>query len=166
MKRRAYPSHVQEAIGAALAPPGAALRAGVALQGTMGDSDALRRSQTLVLDGFPSVAEVKLLGPNSGTANRYALGKARKAVQARVFVQVLRQGIRFAPPPVRVTLRYVMPDALHRDADNFAAIGKSVVDGLVKSQVLAGDNAARLTQAVEFVKERGARRLEVVIEEV
>jgi hypothetical protein len=31
---------------------------------------------------------------------------------------------------------------------------------------LAGDNAARLTQAVEFVKERGARRLEVVIEEV
>lgn len=121
-------------------------------------------SQTLVLDGFPTIGEVKTLGPNGGTSNRYALGKMRRAVQARVFVQVLRQGIRPVPPPVACTLRYVMPDDRHRDADNFAGIGKPVIDGLVKRQILAGDNAARLALRVEFVKEPGARRLEVVIE--
>lgn len=118
----------------------------------------------LILDDFPSVSAVALLGPNSGTANRYALGKARKAVQARVYVACLRQGIRPVAPPVALTLRYVFPDERHRDADNFAAIGKPVVDGLVKSLILAGDNAARLTQRIEFAKERGARRLEVVLE--
>jgi hypothetical protein len=121
--------------------------------------------QRLILEDFPSVADVKILGPNAGTANRYALSRARRAVHARVFVQVLRQGIRPVPPPVVLTLRYVMPDARHRDVDNFATIGKPVVDGLVKSSILAGDNAARLTQRVEIVCERGRRRLEVVIEE-
>lgn len=122
--------------------------------------------QTLILEDFPSVADVKLLGPNSGSANRYALGRARKAVQVRVCVAVLRQGIRSVPPPVHVILRYVMPDDIHRDADNFAAIGKPAIDGLVRSGILAGDNAARLTQRVEFVKERGRRALEIVLEPI
>jgi hypothetical protein len=120
--------------------------------------------QTLILDGFPSPYLVAKLGPNSGTINRYGLGRLRKDVQGWVKVAVLRQGIRPVPPPVRVTLRYVFPDARHRDADNFAVIGKPVVDGLVRSGILAGDNAARLTQRIEFVKEAGGRRLEVLIE--
>jgi hypothetical protein len=132
---------------------------------TMSDTTpAVSGRQTLILDNFPSVADVKILGPNSGTANRYALSKARKRVHARVWAAVLRQGIYRVAPPVHVTLRYVMPDEKHRDADNFAAIGKPVIDGLVKAQILAGDNAARLTQRIEFVKERGARRLEVLLE--
>jgi hypothetical protein len=109
------------------------------------------------------ILEVKLLGPNSGTANRYVLATARRHVQQGVWYAVREQGIRPVPPPAHVTLRYVMPDDKHRDADNFAAIGKPVIDGLVKSQILQGDNAARLTQRVEFVKERGARRLEIEI---
>lgn len=121
-------------------------------------------SQTLVLDGWPSPYMVATLGPNSGTINRYGLGRLRKDVQGMVKVAVVRQGIQPVPPPVRVTLRYVFPDARHRDADNFAVIAKPVMDGLVRSGVLAGDNAARLTQTVEFVKERGGRRLEVLIE--
>ncbi len=125
---------------------------------------AVTGRQTLILEDFPSVAEVRLLGPNSGTANRYALATARRHVQQGVWYAVREQGIRPVPPPAHVTLRYVMPDDKHRDADNFAAIGKPVIDGLVKSEILAGDNAARLTQRVEFVKEPGARRLEVVID--
>ena len=73
------------------------------------------------------------------------------------------QGIRPVPPPVRLTLRYVFSDARARDADNFAVIAKSVVDGLVKAGVLAGDNGARLSERIEFVKQAGARRLEIVI---
>jgi hypothetical protein len=38
------------------------------------------------------------------------------------------------------------------------------VIGLVKAGILAGDNAARLSERIEFVKEKGARRLEVVLE--
>ena len=128
--------------------------------GTLGPSEGPQR---LILDGFPSPYMVARLGPNSGTINRYGLGRLRKDVQGYVKIAVTRQGIRPVAPPVTVTLRYVMPDARHRDVDNFAAIGKPVVDGLVRSGILAGDNAARLTQRVEFVKEPGARRLEIVI---
>jgi hypothetical protein len=111
------------------------------------------------------VAQVRLLGPNSGATNRYALGRVRSAVQGLVKVQATKQRIRPVAPPVRLTLRYVFSDDRHRDADNFAVIAKPVVDGLVKSGVLSGDNAARLpTPAVEFVKERGARRLEIILE--
>ena len=120
-------------------------------------------SQRLILDDFPTPLHIRVLGPNGGTSNRYALSTMRGQVQARVKVEVLRQGIRPVPPPVRVTLRYVMPDKIHRDVDNFAAIGKPVIDGLVRSKVLAGDNAARLSQRVEFVYEKGRRRLEIIL---
>lgn len=119
--------------------------------------------QRLVLDGFPTTEQVRLLGPNAGTTNRYALQAARNAVKARVAVEVKVQRIRPVPPPVVLTLRYVFSDARHRDADNFAIVAKPVVDGLVKAGILAGDNAARLSERIEFVKEPGARRLEVEI---
>lgn len=122
------------------------------------------RRQVLVLDGFPSVRQVAVLGPNTSTANRYALGKMRKHVQERVKVEVGLQGIQPMRPPVKVTLRYVFADARHRDDGNFSLVAKPVLDGLVRSQILEGDNHARLQERVEFVKERGARRLEVVME--
>lgn len=121
--------------------------------------------QILILDDFPTPLQVRVLGPNSGSTNRYALSAMRGKVQAWVKVEVGRQGIRPVPPPARVTLRYVMPDRTHRDADNFAVIAKPVIDALVRSGVLVGDNFVRLSQRVEFVHEKKARRLEIVIEE-
>jgi hypothetical protein len=109
---------------------------------------------------------VARLGPNSGTINRYGLGRLRKDVQGFVKVAVDRQGIRPVAPPVRLILRYVFPDARHRDSDNFAVIGKPVVDGLVRAGILEGDNAARLIATVEFVKRPKQRRLEVVLNPV
>lgn len=118
----------------------------------------------MILEGFPSPLIVARLGPNSGTTNRYGLNRLRQQVQGWVKVAVDRQHIRPVAPPVMLVLRYVFPDARHRDADNFAVIAKPVVDGLVRSGILEGDNAARLTQRVEFVKQQGRRALEVVLE--
>jgi len=118
----------------------------------------------LTLDGFPTPGQVRVLGPNAGTSNRYALGTLRSHVQGRVKLEVRLQGIQPVPPPVRVTLRYVFSDNRHRDDGNFSLVAKPVLDGLVRSGILAGDNHARLRERVEFVKEAGARRLEVVIE--
>ncbi len=129
-----------------------------------GASRAAQGPQTLVLEGFPSTDQVRLLGPNAGTTNRYVLATTRRHVQQGVWDAVREPGIRPVPPPARLTLRYVFSDARHRDADNFAIVAKSVVDGLVKAGILAGDNAARLSERVEFVKEKGARRLEIVME--
>lgn len=135
-------------------------RAEVVSGATIGDSGG---SQTLVLDGFPSPYMVARLGPNSGTINRYGLGRLRKDVQGMVKVAVTLQGIRPVPPPAAVTLRYVFGDARHRDPDNFAIIAKPCIDGLVRAGILAGDDGARLTQRVEFVKEPGSRRLEIIV---
>lgn len=120
--------------------------------------------QRLVLDGFPTIAQVRALGPNSSVGNRYAVSRLRQSVKANTAVEARRQGIRRVPSPALLTLRYVFSDARARDQDNFAVIAKPVVDALVKAKLLDGDDAARLTCRVEFVKEPGARRLEVVLE--
>jgi hypothetical protein len=119
--------------------------------------------QTLILDGFPTAAQVRLLGPNGGHGNRYAVSTCRQNVKARVKIEVGRQGIVPVSPPVQVILRYVMPDRRARDEDNFAAIAKPVIDGLVKAGILEGDDSKRLTECVVFGKVTGVRRLEVVL---
>jgi hypothetical protein len=121
-------------------------------------------TQVIVLDGFPTTAQVRLLGPNSGHRNRYAVSACRQFVKGWAKLEAGRQGIVPVAPPVRVTLRYVMPDARVRDEDNFAIVGKSAIDGLVKAGILAGDDSKRLTERVVFVISPGARRLEIVIE--
>lgn len=120
--------------------------------------------QTLVLADFPTPMQVRVLGPNAGTANRYALNTMRQRVQGVVGTEVKRQGIRPVEPPCVIVLRYVVPDIRERDEDNFGIIAKPVVDGLVRAKILAGDDARRLKRRIEFVKERGARRLEIVLE--
>jgi hypothetical protein len=124
------------------------------------------RSQTLVFNGFPSVSQAKMLGPNGGTWSPYVVNRVRKRIHETVKMLALLQEIRPMRPPVLVTLRYVFGEDRQRDADNFAVVGKPVIDGLVRAGVLEGDDAKRLTERVEFVVERGARRLEVILEEV
>lgn len=146
--------------------PGGAQGASTAKNGSVATRQNMTvHIQRLVLDGFPTTEQVRVLGPNRGTTNRYVLATARRHVQQGVWYAVREQGIRPVPPPVVLTLRYVFSDARHRDADNFAIVAKPVVDGLVKAGILAGDNAARLSERIEFVKEPGARRLEVEIRE-
>lgn len=120
-------------------------------------------TQTLILDGFPSAEVVRLLGPNSGHGNRYAVSAYRQVLKGWVKIQAERQGIKPVRPPVDVTLRYVFADARARDVDNFALIGKPILDGLVKAGILEGDDAKRLREQVVFVVEKHARRLEVVL---
>jgi hypothetical protein len=120
-------------------------------------------TQTLVLNGFPSAAAVRLLGPNSGHGNRYAVSACRQLVKGWVKIEADRQGIRPVRPPVDVTLRYVFAGNRARDIDNFAMIGKPILDGLVKAGILEGDDAKRLREQVVFVVEKHARRLEVVL---
>jgi hypothetical protein len=119
--------------------------------------------QTLILDRFPSTAAVRLLGPNSGHGNRYAVSACRQFVKGWAYLEARRQGIRPVQPPVDVTLRYVFADNRARDVDNFAMIGKPILDGLVKAGILEGDDAKRLREQVVFVVEKHARRLEVVL---
>jgi hypothetical protein len=123
-------------------------------------------SQLLVLDGFPTVRQVALLGPNSGTFSPFKVDAVRQAIAGRVRLETIMQRTRPVRPPARLTLRYVVGDARARDRDNFALVGKPILDGLVRSEILAGDDAARLDLRVEFRVERGARRLEVVLETV
>jgi hypothetical protein len=149
-------------VRAELAPTGA--RRGPPPRTTaVGTAERPDGPQTLILDGFPTIYQVAALGPNTSTMNRYGLGRIRRDIQGRAKIEADRQHIRPVPPPVVVTLRYVFSDSRHRDVDNFTIIAKPVIDGLVKAGILAGDNAARLRQRVEFVKEPGARRLEVVL---
>jgi hypothetical protein len=120
-------------------------------------------TQTLILEGFPTTEIVRLLGPNSGHGNRYAVSACRQFVKGLVKIEAEYQGIRPVRPPVDVTLRYVFADGRARDVDNFAVIAKPVIDGLVKAGILEGDDAKRLRERVVFVIEKHARRLEVVL---
>lgn len=120
--------------------------------------------QTLILDDFPTLEQQDLLGPNNGS-RRWAVAEERKRVQATTGVEVKRQGIRPLGPPVNVVYTFVVPDRARRDWDNYALICKPVQDGLVKSGVLVGDHYAVLTAQVAFRVERGARRLEITLEQ-
>jgi hypothetical protein len=151
-----------DAAGATRVALGATERRPGAVEASSVDSGPLR--QVLVLDGFPTPGQVRLLGPNNGHGNRYAISTCRQFVKGWTKLETTRQGIVPVSPPVLVTLRYVMPDARARDADNFAIVAKPVIDGLVKSGILAGDDSKRLTERVVFVKSPGARRLEIVLE--
>lgn len=123
--------------------------------------------QTLTLDGFPTPRQVEILGPNSGTFSPFTVASVREAVHRRVKIEAIVQGIEPVSPPARLTLRYVFPDARARDPDNFAIVGKPIVDGLVRAGILAGDDAARLIERVEIVTDRDTgRRLDVVLEGV
>lgn len=121
--------------------------------------------QTLVLEGYPSVAQASLLGPNRGT-RRWGVAKERAAVHERVAVEARMQRLEAVAPPVLMTLTYVVPDRTRRDWDNYALIGKPCQDGLVKAGILAGDHFEMLTAAVRFRVEKGRRALEITLEAV
>ena len=121
--------------------------------------------QVLVLEGYPSVEQATLLGPNSGT-RRWGVAKERAVVHAHVAVVARQQGIQPVLPPVLMTLTFVVPNRTRRDWDNYALIGKPVVDGLVKVGALVDDSFEYLTAAVRFRVERGRRALIVTLEKV
>lgn len=126
-------------------------------------SEQQQAPQTLILDGYPDQAQQDLLGPNRGS-RRWGVAEERARIQADTAIAARRQGIKPVPPPVQVTYRFVVPDRGRRDWDNYALICKPVQDGLVKAGVLVGDHYAVLTASVVFHVEKGARRLEIVLE--
>lgn len=160
MRRATTQEQGQNRAQAALGGPGGPPRASQTVVALAG------RPQRLVLADFPTPLEYRVLGPNSGTANRYALNTMKQQVQKRVGVEVKRQDIRSVPAPAAIVLRYVFPDVRERDEDNLGIIAKPVVDGLVRAKILAGDDSRRLKRRIEVVKERGARRLEIEIREI
>ena len=127
-------------------------------------SEAASR-QVLVLHDFPSPKLARTLSPNGRPHWRTKVLSTRH-VNEVVAGWANLQGILPVGGPARLTIRYVMPIARKRDQDNYTTgVTKALIDGLVRSEILLGDDTALLTLApVELVVERGELRTEVTIE--
>jgi hypothetical protein len=130
--------------------------------GSQSTSDKSGR-QILILDGYPTLEQQDLLGPNSGS-RRWGVAEERKSVQTATWAAAKKQGLVKVAPPVLVTYTFVVPDNGRRDWDNYALICKPVQDGLVKAGILVGDHFAVLDGRVAFRVEKGRRALVVTIE--
>ena len=123
------------------------------------------RSQTIVVQGFPSPPVARALSPN-GRAHWAQRQSCRQIVAANVSAAIVMQRTRPVSGPVRLTFRYVFPERRRRDVDNLTTgVTKAAIDTLVRLGVLAADDSKHvLSVTVEPVVERRARRLEIVIE--
>lgn len=121
--------------------------------------------QTLIVPDFPSTDIARALSPN-GRVHWAAKSRARESVAWVVSVVVRRRGIRRVDGPVRLIFRYVFPDQRKRDIDNLTTgVTKAAIDALVRNKVLAADDSEHVTEVkAEAVVEKGARRMEIVIE--
>jgi hypothetical protein len=128
-------------------------------------------SARLILEDFPPArwrysrtkppADLaRVLSPN-GRYDWYTRWLATRYVQARVWLAVRSKSILPVSPPARLQLTYVRPTQRARDTDNWTSgVTKALIDGLVKSKVLAGDDAERLQLSpVRLVVEPGHRYL-------
>lgn len=127
-------------------------------------------TQTITLEGFPEPvrkrnrktgkmqSRITNLSPNS-RAHWHVVAAEKKAVKERVGDHVLVRRLQPMKPPVELTAHYVVPDNHPRDMDNYTAILKSVIDGLVASKVLSKDDSRHLRLVVEMEVIPGQRRL-------
>jgi len=62
----------------------------------------------------------------------------------------------------KIRITYIVPDRRQRDPDNFLAMFKSGIDGLVDAGVLAADSAEYLTiLPVQFEYRKGVKAIRV-----
>lgn len=125
-----------------------------------------RTVQTLVLSDFPHPLTARALSPNGGRLHWAKERRHKLGVQVRVKLAVREQGLQPMAAPVRVTLRYVHSVHRKRDTDNATTgVTKAVLDALVRSGVLQGDDTARLELApVQIAVEPGRTALEITLE--
>jgi len=110
---------------------------------------------------------VARLSPNSRAQSHWPRTKARERVMDHTARVARVQGLRPVHGPVRITFRWVFPNRIRRDADNYAGNGcvKAILDALVRAEYLVDDSTEYVPEVrSEVVYEMGERRLEIVIE--
>lgn len=121
---------------------------------------------TLVLP-FPSSKQREALSPN-GRAHWRKRHSATQTMKTAVIYMT-----RSALPPghipwarATITYRFYAPDRRGRDRDNYCAIMKPAVDGIVNGGLLTDDNWGVLTPGTEPMSEldRERPRVEIIIE--
>jgi hypothetical protein len=180
--RRRYPSHVQEAIRASVAAPGATVRAGVPLQGTMGDADAPEPSTALrtwelwfaarlgparwrVRRGV-RVKDRRLELPPAQNDRLHHHAKAAWVKEWRTEAWVIARR-RQLPRIEHARISAIVYRARLGTADAFNDFErcKPIIDGLVAAGALAGDTYKHVTPGT-IEERRGEPGILLIVEEV
>jgi hypothetical protein len=134
------------------------------------DLDGEWVEQALTLDGFPPVdrrwdprrarmrSAPPAISPNA-RVHHMVLFQAKKRIKLAVAAHARAARLRPMTGRVELVATYTVPDAHARDADNFTAMLKSPIDGLVGLGVLPSDDRHHLILRVEFQTIKGERRL-------
>lgn len=142
------------------------------------DAPAGRRVQTLHLPAFPDPVYVMNrrtgrwetrhppISPNA-RVHYQVRARAVREVKLAVAIAVTRGALVPMRAPILVDPLYVVPNERRRDPDNYAAMLKPVLDGLVEAGVLVADDRHHLTLGpVRWRVEKGLRRLELTLTEI
>lgn len=121
---------------------------------------------TLVLP-FPNTAQRKALSPNGRGHWRSRAAETKKMKTLALYLTIGALPSLHQPwEAATLTYRFYPPDARGRDRDNYCAIMKPAVDGIVKGALLTDDNWGVLTPGPEPLVEidRARPRVEITIQ--
>lgn len=118
---------------------------------------------------FPTGDQAKALSPN-GRKHWRAVAKHKKAQKQAAMVYTAKAiGPLHVPwESASVTYRFFWPDLRPRDIDNYRAMFKGALDGIVRAGLIADDNWKTLRPGENPVSEldRAIPRVEIVIKQL